>query len=70
MKAELTKRMIKALNALRYECDYEDGRVGGTNNFIMRGSLPPGIGEKTLGQLEDFGLISKGPYRWSGGVGY
>lgn len=70
MRQLLNPRMRRALEALRYECDYEDHHKGGDQNYILRGALPPGTGDKTLGDLLQLGLIESGPYRWSSGTGY
>jgi len=61
--------MIKALEALRYECDYEDHHKGGTN-YILRSHLPVGVGGKTLSDLLQAGLIETGPNQWHGGTGF
>ena len=66
----LTPRMLKALKILRYECDFEDHHKGGTNNFISRNELSPGIGEKTIAQLLELGLIETGPNRWRDEIGF
>lgn len=66
----LNARMIKALEGLRYECDYQDHHKGGTDNYVLRSDLPPGVGEKTLSDLLHMGLIETGPNRWYGGTGY
>lgn len=70
MNSPLGKRHMKALEALRYEVDYEDHHKGGTENYILRSGLPAGIGEETLADLVKAGLAVMGPYRWSDGTGY
>jgi len=66
----LTKRMVTALRDLRFECDYEDEHKGGTDNFIRRGQLSADIGEKTLSDLVEMGLVTKGQNKWFGDIGY
>ena len=62
--------MRKALEVLRFECDYEDHHKGGSNNFIRRNVLAPGIGDKTVSRLIELGLVVEGPHRWSSDTGY
>lgn len=64
------RRLFKALDAIRYECEYEDALKGGVENFILKGALGAGIGDKTLQQLEDMSLITSGPSRWSDATGF
>lgn len=70
MPTMLTPRMRKALEAMRYECDYEDHHKGGDQNYILRSALPAGVGEKTLADLLRFGLIENGPSRWHRETGF
>ena len=70
MSYVLNTRMRKALWILREECDYEDHHKGGTNNFILRNQLSPGIGEKTISELLEMGLIETGPSRWFASTGF
>lgn len=70
MTVELTKKMRDALGKLREECDYEDSHNGGTENYIARNKLAPGIGDVTLSRLMELGLIKSGPNRWTGSIGY
>lgn len=67
---KLTTRHRLALSRLRSECDYEDRLKGGTDNFILDIQLAPGIGRKTLSELQAWGLIIDGPHRWSDATGY
>lgn len=64
------KRFAKALEALRFECDYEDGRNNDEDNFVTKGALGVGIGYKTLSQLEEQGLLRTGQNRWHRAIGY
>ena len=70
MRGALTPRMREALAALRYECDYEDHHKGGDQNYILRNALPVGIGDKTLVDLLQLGLIEEGPSRWRSDTGF
>lgn len=70
MKNDLDTRMRKALGILRFECDYEDDHKGGSENFIRRNVLAPGIGDKTISRLLEKKLIIEGPHRWSKDTGY
>lgn len=56
--------MRKALNILREECDYEDHHKGGTDNFVLRNKLAPGIGDGTISKLLEAGLIIEGTNKW------
>ena len=51
--------MRKALERLRFECDYEDSRVGIDENYILSNKLAPGIGDKTISELKKMGLKSR-----------
>lgn len=66
----LSRRQLEALRRLRAECQYEDHHKGGTENFVLRGQLSSGIGEKTLADLKSMGLIEEGPVRWCAAKGY
>lgn len=66
----LNARERIALEKLRYECDYEDSRVGGAVTYVLKNALCPGVGEKTLLDLQAFGLIEAGTNRWFNVVGY
>lgn len=70
MTHALKPRMRKALEALRYECDYEDYHKGGDQNYILRSALPPGVGEKSLADLLKLGLIETGSSRWRNETGF
>lgn len=70
MKCDLGKRHRIALEGLRYECDYEDHHKGGTENYILRSSLPIGVGNGTMADLVRWGLVSTGPSRWFDKTGY
>ena len=70
MNHELTKRHVEALRKLREECDYEDVRCDGELIFVLRNKLSPGIGDKTLSDLEGWGLIEAGTNKWFGTLGY
>lgn len=70
MSTELTPKMRRALQSLCYECNFEDGRQGGTRNFVSRGSLGKGVGKKTIASLQDQGLLEIGPRDLSGKIGY
>lgn len=70
MDYDFTKGELTALKKLTSECDYEDAHKGGTDNFILRCKLAPGIGDKTLSSLEKRGLIETGLNRWSNKMGY
>lgn len=67
---DLSARMIKALEGLRHECDYQDHHKGGTDNYVLRSDLPSGVGEKTLSYLLQMGLIETGPNRWHPQTGF
>lgn len=61
----LNKRERTALEALERETRFENG------DFIYKGKLPPGIGDKTLEKLVELGLAEKGPSkRYWGDIGY
>ncbi len=62
--------MRKALERLRFECEYEDSRVGGHENYVLPNKLAPGIGDKTISELEKLGLIETGTNRWFNCEGY
>ena len=62
--------MRKALELLRFECDYEDSRVGDDENYILGNKLAPGIGVKTISELKKMGLIKTGMNRWFKREGY
>lgn len=64
MDYEFTKRELKALNNLRFECDYEE------DNYITLGKFAVGIGSVTLESLQDQELIKKGTCKWHGKDGY
>ena len=66
----LTKRELTALEKLTFECDYEDAHKGGTDNFILRNKLAPGIGDKTISSLTERGFVITGPHRWSDRTGF
>lgn len=67
----LTKRMIKALKNLDYECRYEDGRHPDDEKIhIVSGKIGPGVGAKTLSDLLEMGLVSKGTNKYFGTPGY
>ena len=70
MPSDLTPRMHRALRKLRDECDYEDSRVGGTDNYVLANHLAPGVGNKTLSDLLALGLIESGTNRWHHITGY
>lgn len=70
MADRLGKKHLKALDALCFECAYEDHHKGGTENFILRGNLPLGIGEKTLSDLVRLGLVITGLHRWHSEIGF
>lgn len=70
MNYELTKRHFGALKKLREECDYEDSCNDGECIYVTRNTLSPGIGNKTLSDLESLGLIEAGANKWSGTLGY
>lgn len=63
-------RERKALEKLRYECDYEDSRVGGAENYVLKNELSPGVGDKTLLDLQALGLLETGTNRWFNLIGY
>ena len=61
----LNKRERTALEALERETRFENG------DFIYKGKLSPGIGNKTLEKLVELGLAEKGPsQRYWGDIGY
>jgi hypothetical protein len=66
----LTKRHFDALRKLREECDYEDSRNDAELIFVARNKLSPGIGAKTLSDLEGWKLIEAGINKWFGTLGY
>ncbi|KAE9627999.1 hypothetical protein [Parasedimentitalea maritima] len=70
MNYKLTKRHYDALYKLREECDYEDSRSDGEVIFVLRNKLSPGIGDKTLSDLEGLGMIEAGINKWFGSLGY
>ncbi|MCI2400877.1 hypothetical protein [Aliiroseovarius subalbicans] len=70
IKHELTKRHFEALNKLSEECDYEDSRSDGELIFVLRNKLSPGIGDKTLSDLENWTMIDAGINKWFGTLGY
>lgn len=70
MNYELTKRHYDALNKLHEECEYEDSRNDGELVFVPRNKLSPGIGAKTLSDIESLGLIEAGINKWFGAPGY
>ena len=70
MNHELTKRHCDALRKLREECDYEDSRSDGEFIFVLRNKLSPGIGDKTLSDLEGWRMIEAGINKWFGTLGY
>ncbi|WP_300012456.1 hypothetical protein [uncultured Roseobacter sp.] len=70
MNCELTKLHFDALRKLREECDYEDSRSGGELIFVLRNKLSPGIGDKTLSDLEGWRMIEAGINKWFGTLGY
>lgn len=65
MTTDLSKSMRTALEGLRSECDYEDGRVGGTDNYICRRQIGYRIGKKTMAGLEQLDLAKKGQNKWN-----
>ena len=70
MNHELSKRHFDALRKLREECDYEDSRCDGELIFVLRNKLSPGIGDKTLSDLEGWRMIEAGINKWFGTLGY
>lgn len=70
MQFDLTTRMRKALEKLRFECDYEDSRSEGDVIFILPGKLAPGVGDKTIADLEALSLIETGINKWFNEKGY
>lgn len=70
MSMNLTPQMIKGLNILSEECDYEDEHKGGTDNFILRSKLSPGVGDKSINLLLELGLIEQGMNKWFNKAGY
>lgn len=64
MNPELTKRHLDALLKLHEECNYEDSRSNGELIFVSRNKLSPGIGNKTLSDLEDWRMIEAGINKW------
>lgn len=70
MEIIVKPKMRKALEKLRYECDYENHKTGDTDNYILRGKLGAGIGEKTLSDLKLMGLLETGTNRWFKCEGY
>ena len=67
---EMTKRHRASLEALRAECDYEDSRVGGDQNFVRWELLTNSHGAKTRAKLIEAGFAAAGQHRWSDAVGY
>jgi hypothetical protein len=67
---DLTKRHYDALKKLSEECDYEDSRSDGVLIFVLRNKLSPGIGDKTLSDLEIWRMIEAGINKWFGTLGY
>lgn len=67
---QMTKRHRESLEALRAECDYEDSRVGGDQNFIRWELLTYSQGAKTRAELIEAGFATAGQHRWSNAVGY
>ncbi|WP_370158470.1 hypothetical protein [Salipiger bermudensis] len=63
-------RQRKALRRIREETDFEDDRVGGTDNYVRLGTLGSGIGQGTIGHLLSLGLIEAGPNRFFNETGY
>ena len=61
MSIDLNKKRRDALESIRKATDFEDGRVGGSDNFVRLGDIGPGIGDVTLRYLLDHGLIEAGP---------
>ncbi|WP_231725012.1 hypothetical protein [Thalassovita mediterranea] len=70
MNYELSKRHFDALRKLREECEYEDSRCDGELIFVLRNKLSPGIGDKTLSDLEGWKMIEAGINQWFGTPGY
>lgn len=70
MNPELTKRHFDALRKLREECDYENSRSNGELIFVSRNKLSPGIGNKTLSDLESWRMIEAGINKWFETCGY
>lgn len=66
----LDARQRKALDALRYETDYEDGRNGSATTFIERSRMPVGCGEGTMRHLVDSGYAETGQNEATGKEGY
>ena len=66
----MNSRQRKALRSVREETDYEDDRVGGTDNYVLLGVLGSGIGQGTIGHLLSLGLIEAGPNRFCNETGY
>ena len=69
-RAVLNKRMRKALERLRFECDYDKSQSGNEENFVLKNRLAPDIGDKTLSDLLELGLIETGINRWYNTTGY
>lgn len=70
MNRDITKRHVDALRKLREECDYEDSGSDGELIFVLRNKLSPGIGDKTLSDLEGWSMIEAGTNKWFGSLGY
>lgn len=70
MTLDLTKRHRESLEALRYECDYEDRRVGDDRNFVLWEQLTKSHGVKTRAELVAADYAIEGRNRWFGKVGY
>ncbi|SFD16882.1 hypothetical protein [Salipiger profundus] len=70
MSTKLKRKQRDALESIRKATDFEDGRVGGSENFVRLGDIGPGIGDITLRYLLDHGLIVAGPNRFFNETGY
>lgn len=64
MTQELKSLHIKALRKLSSECHYDE------TGFITLAKLVPGIGEKTMHDLVEWGLATAGTCQWTGNQGY
>lgn len=67
---ELDKRHRESLEALRSECDFEDGRLGDVQNFVRWEQLTRSHGAKTRAELVEAGLAEAGQHGPSGAVGH
>jgi hypothetical protein len=67
---ELTKRYRDSLAVLRSECDYEDSRVGGDQNFVRWEQFTNSHGAKTRAELVEAGFAIAGQHRWSDAIAY